>query len=59
MSRYDTFQSTDISLEIFGFEVPVTFDGRRIWPPRLKSYVLERLEAGDLSAAEICKTCDI
>lgn len=59
MSRYETFQSIDTSLDIFGFEVPVTFDGRRIWPPRLKVYLLDQLEAGELSATEICKTCDI
>ena len=37
----------------------MTFDGRRIWPPRLKAYLLGGLEKGDLSADSICQDCDI
>lgn len=59
MSRREVFHSIETSFEAFGFEIPVTFDGRRIWPARLKAYLLGGLENGDLSADSICQECDI
>ena len=59
MSRREVFHSVETSFEAFGFEIPVTFDGRRIWPPRLKAYLLGGLEKGELSVDSICQECDI
>lgn len=59
MSRRELFNSTETSYKAFGFEIPVTFDGRRIWPPRLKTFILEKLQNGQLTVTDICRECDI
>ena len=41
----------------FGYSIPLSKDGRRMWPTRFKHEMLRRLEAKELSAAEISATC--
>lgn len=46
-------------LEVFGFKVPVLPGGRRIWPPRFKQFVTEKMDSGDLIVQQVSKTCRV
>ncbi|RWR30404.1 hypothetical protein D2T31_08280 [Sinirhodobacter populi] len=46
-------------LQAFGFSITVTPAGRRIWPPRFKRFVLEKMDAGELTLNQITQTCGV
>lgn len=46
-------------LQAFGFSIPVTPAGRRVWPPRFKRYVLEKMDAGELTLDQVIETCGV
>ncbi|WP_323716360.1 transposase [Paracoccus aminovorans] len=45
--------ATPTFMEIFGFSVPVLPGGRRIWSPRFKRLITERMDAGDLTSSRL------
>ncbi|MEM1378890.1 MAG: hypothetical protein AAGG69_16025, partial [Pseudomonadota bacterium] len=45
--------------EVFGFKVPVLSGGRRIWPPRFKQFITEKMDSGDLSVQQVSKSCRV
>ena len=47
------------SFTALGFEVLISNDGRRHWPLELKQYVVAGLANGELTLAQIAKSCDI
>ncbi|KFI29423.1 hypothetical protein CDV50_18885 [Haematobacter massiliensis] len=51
--------NSNAPLEAFGFSIPVTPAGRRVWPPRFKRYVLEKMDAGELTLEQITQTCGV
>lgn len=46
-------------LQAFGFSIPVTPAGRRVWPPRFKRFVLEKMDSGELTLDQIMETCGV
>ncbi len=47
------------SFTALGFEVVISNDGRRHWPFELKQHVVSGLANGELTLAQIAKSCDI
>ncbi len=45
--------------EVHGFKVPMTPDGRRIWSPKFKKYVIEKILKGELKTKDIAKRCKV
>ncbi|MBK4217965.1 hypothetical protein JJJ17_18715 [Paracoccus caeni] len=37
----------------FGFTIPISSTGRRIWPPGFKKFIIEKLDAGELTVQQI------
>lgn len=50
---------TQEQLKVYGFTISVSPAGRRIWPPRFKRYVTEKMDAGELSVQEVIRTCHV
>ncbi|MBK4216158.1 hypothetical protein JJJ17_09500 [Paracoccus caeni] len=46
-------------LQAFGFSIPVTPAGRRVWPPKFKRFVLDKMSSGELTLDEIVETCGV
>ena len=46
-------------LQAFGFSIPVTPAGRRVWPPSFKRFVLEKMDTGELTLDEITSACGV
>ena len=46
-------------IQAFGFTIPVTPAGRRIWPASFKRFVLEKMDTGELLLDQITKTCGV
>lgn len=46
-------------LEVFGFTIPVVSGGRRMWPPRFKQFITEKMDSGDLTVQQVSKTCRV
>ncbi|RWR05443.1 hypothetical protein [Paenirhodobacter populi] len=46
-------------LQAFGFSITVAPAGRRVWPPRFKRFVLEKMDAGELTLNQITQTCGV
>ncbi len=44
---------------IFGYSVPKTNDGRRLWPHELKRLVVDKLVAGEMKAKALARACDV
>ncbi len=51
--------TTDQPFEVFGFKVPMTNDGRRLWPLELKRLVVDKLVAGEMKAKALARACDV
>lgn len=47
------------SFEVYGFTIEVHSGGRRVWPPSFKRFVKTKIDAGELTVAEVMKTCDV
>ena len=47
------------SFEVYGFTIEVHSGGRRVWPPSFKRFVKTKLDAGELTVAEVMKTCNV
>lgn len=47
------------TLQAFGFSIPVNRAGRRLWPSRFKQFVLERMDAGEISLQQVINTCQV
>ena len=43
----------------FGHSIPVAKDGRRLWPSKFKREMANKLETGELTVAQIAKTCNM
>ncbi|MEM1236342.1 MAG: hypothetical protein AAGI10_05165 [Pseudomonadota bacterium] len=50
---------TPNSFEVYGFTIDVHAGGRRVWPPSFKRFVKSKLDAGELTVAEVMKTCNV
>lgn len=50
---------TNPPLQAFGFTIPVTPAGRRVWPPKFKRFVLEKMDAKELTLDQIIETCGV
>lgn len=50
---------TKSPLQAFGFSIPVTPAGRRVWPPRFKRFVVQKLEAGELTVRQVMEECQV
>ncbi|MFV0293119.1 MAG: hypothetical protein ACK5II_07860 [Paracoccus sp. (in: a-proteobacteria)] len=37
----------------FGFTIPISSTGRRIWPSDFKKFIIEKLDAGELTVQQI------
>lgn len=44
---------------VFGFNVRVGVDGRRMWPGDFKEYICTELNTGGLTLAEVLETCQL
>ena len=47
------------SFEVYGFTIEVHAGGRRVWPPSFKRFVRNKIDSGELSVAEVMKTCNV
>lgn len=50
---------TNPPLQAFGFAVPVSSAGRRVWPPDLKKLITEKMDAGELTIHEVVRECRV
>ncbi|RMC30126.1 hypothetical protein C9E81_22075 [Paracoccus alkanivorans] len=50
---------TKLPLQAFGFSIPVTPAGRRVWPPRFKRFVVQKMEAGELTVRQVMEECQV
>lgn len=46
-------------LQAFGFSIPVTPAGRRVWSPKFKRFILEKMSSGELTLDQIVETCGV
>lgn len=37
----------------FGFTIPISATGRRIWPPGFKNFIIEKLDADELTVQQV------
>lgn len=37
----------------FGFTIPISSTGRRIWPSGFKKFIIEKLDAGELTVQQV------
>ncbi len=47
------------SFEVYGFTIEVHAGGRRVWPPSFKRFVKNKLDRGELTIADVMKTCSV
>ncbi len=45
--------------EVQGFKIPVTPDGRRIWSPKFKKFVIEKILKGEIKTKDIAERCKV
>jgi len=50
---------TPNAFEVYGFTIEVHAGGRRVWPPSFKRFVKTKLDHGELTVAEVMKTCNV
>lgn len=43
----------------FGFTIPISSTGRRIWPYGFKRFVIEKLDAGELTVQQVEQECQV
>lgn len=46
-------------LQAFGFSIPVTPAGRRVWSPKFKRFILDKMSSGELTLDQIVETCGV
>ncbi len=47
------------SVDIFGFAIPVPAGGKRLWSPRFKHFITEKMDAGELTVNQVVKKCRV
>ena len=56
---FPSSQKIENVFHAFGFVIPTTNDGRRIWPPQFKAFIYDKLGNKELTANQICEECNI
>lgn len=60
MTRFERMSKPDgPSFEVFGFCIPLTDDGRRLWTLEFKRYIAAKLNAREMSATKVGEICNV
>lgn len=46
-------------VDIFGFTIPVLAGGKRLWSPRFKRFITEKMDTGELTVNQVVKKCKV
>ncbi len=44
--------------EIHGFKIPITAEGKRVWSPKFKKFIIEKIAKGEFKTKDIAKQCN-
>ena len=47
------------SFEVYGFKIEVHAGSPRVWPPRFKRFINEKLNSGEFNVAQVVKKCNV
>lgn len=56
---FPSSQKIENIFHAFGFVIPTTNDGRRIWPPQFKNFLFDKFNSSELTVKQISEECNV